>query len=90
MKHSACPTAVLQEPGRPIRYPSKIAPALSDLMLSVDGVMSGLRQMLADHMDSAVKRLRVQVRCQGTADPAASGNIEMPTSAAAMVGLSTT
>lgn len=52
----------MQEAGRPIRYPTKIAPTLQELMSGVDGVMSGLRQMLQQHMAAGVKRLRVQVR----------------------------
>lgn len=52
----------LQEAGRPIRYPARIAPTLQELMSSVDGVMAELRQTLQQHMAAAVKHLRVQVK----------------------------
>jgi hypothetical protein len=54
--------AAVQDAGRPIRYPAKIAPTLQELMSGVDGVMAGLRQMLKEHMATGGKRLRVQVR----------------------------
>lgn len=52
----------MQEAGRPIRYPAKIAPTLAGLMTAVDGVMSGLKEMLQAHTAAGVKHLRVQVR----------------------------
>lgn len=51
-----------QEANRPIRYPAKIAPNLKELMAGVDAILQGLQQMLQQHVTTAAKQLRVQVR----------------------------
>lgn len=54
-------TVLLQDAGRPIRYPDRIASNLKDLMAGVDMVLLGLQQMLQQHVVAATKQLRVQV-----------------------------
>lgn len=61
---AAAAATIVQEAGRPIRYPAKIPPTLQELSANVDGIMSGLRQMLQEHLAGVTKRLRVQVRAR--------------------------
>lgn len=61
---AAAAATIVQEAGRPIRYPAKITPTLQELSLKVDDIMSGLRQMLQEHLTGVTKRLRVQVRAR--------------------------
>lgn len=56
-----CPVHALQEPSRPIRFPTKIAANLQELSTSVAAVFSTLQQMLQEHVATATRQFRVQV-----------------------------
>jgi hypothetical protein len=52
----------MQDPARPIRFPSRIPDTLAALLSAVEGTLGGLREQLDRHQGEARKRLRLQVR----------------------------